>query len=62
MEYDHLVSEPHHISSELSPVLEARDAHAHANAAPDATMKLVSTLKENNMLSKQADDLGRQVR
>lgn len=60
MEYDRLVSESHHISSQLSAALEARDAHA--KAALDATKKLNSTLKENNMLVKQADDLGRQVR
>lgn len=59
MEYERLQSEAAQLASQLSQTLADRDAHAHNSH--ETSQKLSRSARENDLLQKQLNDLGRQV-
>lgn len=59
-EYERIKEEATQLASQLADVLAERDASSHASQ--EATQKLVKASKENELLTRQLDDLGRQIR
>jgi nucleoprotein TPR len=59
VEYERLQSEAAQLASQLAQALADRDAHA--NLLEDNSQKLKKSARENELLQKQLDDLGRQV-
>lgn len=58
-EYERLQSEATQLASQLAQALAERDANA--TAAADSSQKLTKSTRENEFLTKQLDDLGRQI-
>lgn len=58
-EYERLQSEASQLASQLAQALSDRDAHA--NLAQDTFQKLTKSVRENELLQRQLEDLGRQV-
>ncbi|KDQ62646.1 hypothetical protein JAAARDRAFT_54566 [Jaapia argillacea MUCL 33604] len=59
MEYERLQSEASQLASQLAQALSERDSYS--SSAQDAAQKLTKSARENDLLQKQLDDLGRQV-
>ncbi|KAF5333006.1 hypothetical protein D9758_015176 [Tetrapyrgos nigripes] len=60
IEYERLTTEVAQVSAELSQAIADRDAQA--SLAQDNAQRLSKSTRENELLQKQLDDLGRQVR
>ncbi|KAI0260660.1 hypothetical protein BC834DRAFT_925773 [Gloeopeniophorella convolvens] len=58
-EYERLQSEAAQLASQLADALAERDASS--SAASDASQRLTKTTRENELLQKQLNDLGRQI-
>ncbi|KII91087.1 hypothetical protein PLICRDRAFT_28915 [Plicaturopsis crispa FD-325 SS-3] len=58
-EYERLQSEAGQLASQLAEALAERDSQA--NLAQDNSQKLSKSIRENDLLQKQLEDLGRQV-
>lgn len=59
-EYERLQQESAQLASQLSQALAERDTYAQSSA--EHAQKLVKSSRENDLLQKQLDDLGRQIR
>ncbi|KAF7966386.1 hypothetical protein HWV62_38881 [Athelia sp. TMB] len=59
MEYERLQSEAAQLAQQLSQALADRDAYAHNSH--ETSQKLARSARENDLLQKQLNDLGRQV-
>ena len=59
VEYERLQSESAQLASQLADALAERDSSA--SVATDVSQRLTKTNRENQMLQKQLNDMGRQV-
>lgn len=59
MEYERLQTEASQLASQLASAISDRDSHA--TQSQDTSQKLKKTVRENDLLQSQLNDLGRQV-